>query len=271
MIQFAAESATSEAMKTDLTVSAPAADTVIMSGDAQNGADTGGGMKSWHSTIGAARDVSVAVGPFSVSDTVVDGIKLRIGAYSATLRDSLVPEFQRAITALSALFGPFPFPSLSVSRVPSQGGGIEYPSSILMLDGSRLVAVHETAHQWFYAMVGDSQALHAWLDEAFASYAEQQVNNDPPPPSDVDSPGQIDKPTASYDRNEDGYYFVTYDKGAAALHAARAAAGPAAWDHAIRCYVAANAWRIADPPDLAAQLRDLPAALAVLRKAQALP
>ncbi len=50
-----------------------------------------------------------------------------------------------------------------------------------MLDSSRLVAVHETAHQWFYAMVGDSQALHAWLDEAFASYAEQLVDADPPP------------------------------------------------------------------------------------------
>ena len=89
-----------------------------------------------------------------------------------------MPEFHRAITELAKRFGPFPFPSLSVARLPAQGGGIEYPSSILMLDGSRLVAVHETAHQWFYAMVGDSQALHPWLDEAFAQYAEQLVDGD---------------------------------------------------------------------------------------------
>ena len=54
------------------------------------------------------------------------------------------------------------------------------------------------------------------------------------------------------------------------FEAARAAAGPAAFDAAIRCYVNANAWRIAEPSDLAAALRDLPAAIAVLRRAGAL-
>jgi hypothetical protein len=270
MIQFPAESATSEAMQTDLTVTAPASQTVIMSGDpADPGAN--GATKTWHSTIDSARDVSVAVGPFVVSDTVVNGVKLRVGAPDAAERDRLVPQFTLAITQHSKRFGPFPFPSLSVARVPAQGGGIEYPSSILMLDSSQLVAVHETAHQWFYAMVGDSQATHAWLDEAFASYAEQLVDDDAPPKLAVDMPGDVDKPTASYGGGEGLYYAVTYTKGAAALHAARAAAGPDRFDAAIRCYVNANAWRIANPSDLAAALKDLPAAIDVLRKAHALP
>jgi hypothetical protein len=270
MIRFAAESATSEAMQTDLTVTAPAADTVIMSGDPPNAAPKGG-TRTWHSTVDAARDVSVAVGPFSVSDTRANGVKLRVGAPSANERDQLVPLFDLAITEHAKRYGPFPFPSLSVARVPAGGGGIEYPSSILMLDSSRLVAVHETAHQWFYAMVGDSQAQHAWLDEAFASYAEQLVDQDPPPPGTLDEPGNVDKPTASYGGAEGEYYSVTYDKGAAALHAARDAAGPAKFDAAIRCYVNANAWRIANPSDLQTALSGLPAALSVLRKAHALP
>ena len=180
LIDFTAESATSEAMDTDLTVTAPGADTVIASGDPADPPKSSG-PRTWHSHIAAARDVSVSVGPFSVSDTTVEGVKLRLGAYSQAIRDELVPEFQRAIRELAARNGPFPFPSLSVARLPASGGGIEYPSSILMLDGSRLVAVHETAHQWFYAMVGDSQALHPWLDEAFAEYSEQLVDNDAPP------------------------------------------------------------------------------------------
>jgi hypothetical protein len=270
MIQFPAESATSEAMQTDVTVTAPAADTVIMSGDPA-GAPPKGGMKTWHSTLDAARDVSVAVGPFVLSDTTVNGVKLRVGAPSAVERDHLVPLFRLAMTQHAKRFGPFPFPSLSVARVPAQGGGIEYPSSILMLDSSQTVAVHETAHQWFYAMVGDSQADHAWLDEAFASYAEQLVDNDPPPETVLGEPGNVDKPTASYGTDEQAYYSVTYDKGAAALHAARAAAGAQKFDAAIRCYVNANAWRIANPSDLQAQLRNLPAAISVLRKAHALP
>jgi hypothetical protein len=270
MIQFTAESATSEAMRTDLTVTAPASDTAIMSGDPGD-PPASNGTKTWHSTVDSARDVSVAVGPFAVSDTTVDGVKLRVGATSNQERDQLVPLFKLAITEHSKRFGPYPFPSLSVARVPAQGGGIEYPSSILMLDGSQLVAVHETAHQWFYAMVGDSQATHAWLDEAFASYAEQLVDNDAPPDSTLNEPGDVDKPTASYGGNEGQYYEITYGKGAAALHAARAAAGADKFDAAIRCYVNANAWRIANPSDLAAALKSLPAAIDVLRKAHALP
>lgn len=270
MLQFTAESATSEAASTDLTVTAPASDTVIMSGDPRRGGQHGD-RRTWQARVDAARDVSVAVGPFVVSDTTVNGVKLRVGAPSAQERDALVPEFRRAIVAHASRFGPFPFPSLSVARVPAGGGGIEYPSSILMLDSSTLVAVHETAHQWFYAMVGDSQARHAWLDEAFASYAEQLADNDAPPPAMLTMPGDVDRPTASYGSDADSYYRVTYSKGSAALQAARLAAGTAKFDAAMRCFVNANAWRIANPADLRRALRDLPAALAVLREAHALP
>jgi aminopeptidase N len=269
MLNFLAESSTSEAMDVDLSVTAPAADTVIMSGDPTD-PPTGGATRTWHSTISAARDVSVAAGPFSVADAKVGGVRLRIGAPDARARDALVPEFGRAITELAKQFGPYPFPSLSVARLPAQGGGIEYPSSILMLDGSRLVAVHETAHQWFYAMVGDSQALHPWLDEAFAQYAEQLIDKDRPGGDALQVPGNVDASTESYGRDVNRYYFTTYDKGAAALFAAREAAGAARFDAALRCYVAANAWRIANPIDLRKALAKLPAAISELQKAGAL-
>jgi aminopeptidase N len=154
--------------------------------------------------------------------------------------------------------------------VPAQGGGIEYPSSILMLDGSQLVSVHETAHQWFYAMVGDSQALHPWLDEAFATYAEELVDNDAPNDDAINAPGPVDASTESYGQDEQGYYFTTYNKGGAALLAARQAAGPAKWDAALRCYVAANAWRIVAPADFATAMKNLPTGLAILRQAGAI-
>jgi hypothetical protein len=270
MIKFTAESATSEAMDTDLTVTAPSQYDVIMSGD-PTPPSAAIATRTWHATIAAARDVSVAVGKFAVADAVVDGVRLHLGAYDADERDRLIPEFSRAITELVKLYGPFPFPSLSVARLPAQGGGIEYPSSILMLDGSRAVAVHETSHQYFYAMVGDSQALHPWLDEAFAQYSEQQVDGTNEPANALTAKGVVDRSTESYNDDVNGYYFTTYDKGAAALEAAKTAAGAPAWNAALRCYVAANAWRIANPRDLQAELTKLPAALAALRKAGALP
>jgi aminopeptidase N len=139
-----------------------------------------------------------------------------------------------------------------------------------MLSDGPLVAVHETAHQWFYAMVGDSQARDPWLDEAFATYAEQQVNGDPDQGA-LKLPGKVGGTMQDFGNDMGGYFNTVYFKGAAALAAARTAAGPAKFDAALRCYVNANAWRIARPADLARALAALPVALAVLRRAGALP
>lgn len=275
MLQFTAESATSEAADTTVAVTAPSSLKVLMSGNPLTGQPAGDRTR-WTGSLSAARDVSVSVGPFAVSDIAVDvggtsPVALRVGASTQAAAVKLQAEFVRALTELSDLLGPYPFPSLSVARLPGSGGGIEYPGAILMLDSSTLVAVHETAHQWFYAMVGNSQAEHAWLDEAFASWAEQVVNDDPPPAATLLRPGVVDTPTADYGSDEGDYYFVTYDKGAAALHAARKAVGADAFDGAIRCYINANAWKIADPQDVADALAGLPAAVVILKDAGALP
>jgi hypothetical protein len=262
------ESATSEAMDETTSVTAPANDVVIMSGNPTQPV-AHGSTRTWTAGLSTARDVSVAVGPFRTADTTVDGVRLRVGGAAAGDLESLVPLFQRAIRALVARYGPFPFPSLAVARLPLTGGGIEYPGSILMLDGSQLVATHETAHQYFYAMVGDSQAQHPWLDEAFAEYSEQLIDDAAEPPDALQLPGAVDSPISAFPDDET-YDRVVYEKGAAALEAARRAAGAAAFDAALRCYVAKNAWRIVVPSDLKTALEKLPAAIAVLRQAGAL-
>ncbi|MDQ2797439.1 MAG: peptidase M1 [Actinomycetota bacterium] len=271
LINFLGESATSEAMDVDLQVEAPLKDTVIASGNPLEPQAVSAGARTWRSHLAAARDVSVAVGPFAVSDTTVAGVRLRVGGYDAAIRDALVPEFRRAITLLVKRYGPFPFPSLAVARVPANGGGIEYPGSILMLDSSRVVAVHETAHQYFYAMLGDSQAMHPWLDEAFAEYAEE-VEDGSASSHEGDLtriPNPVDSSIQSFGMDGATYTQTVYGKGSAALEAARVAAGPAKWDAAMCRYVSKNAWRIVHPEDFAAAIADLPAGLAVLRRAGA--
>ena len=74
---------------------------------------------------------------------------------------------------------------------------------------------------------------------------------------------------ASFDGDTGTYFDVVYGKGAAALLAAREAVGADAFDAALRCYVDANAWTVATPADVAVALADLPEALAVLARAQA--
>jgi aminopeptidase N len=120
-------------------------------------------------------------------------------------------------------------------------------------------------------MVGDSQALHPWLDEAFAVYAQHLVDGESEQPGTLQSPGTVDKSTESYGDEVDTYYFVTYDKGAAALEEARAVAGAPKWDAAMRCYVNKNAWRVANPSDFEAAMKQFPKSIAVLTLAGALP
>ncbi len=270
MLRFTAESATSEAALVDLTVTAPGRYTALMSGVPDRPADAGDGRRRWHAVADRARDVSVAVGPFTVAMKRVDETQVVVGTPAGSPPETLLIESERAVRQLSRRLGPAPFPVISLARLPLQGGGIEYPGSILMLDDSRLVTVHEIAHQWFYAMVGNSQARDPWLDEAFASWAQAEVDRTADD-SALALPGRVGDPAGDFRGNEDGYFATVYAKGAAALTAARSAAGPERFDAAVRCYVNANAWRIARPADLARALAGLPRALAVLREAGALP
>jgi aminopeptidase N len=270
LLQYTAESATSEAARTDLTVTAPGKYTVLSSGTQDAPAGAGDGRRRWHAVADRARDVSVAVGPFQIATGTVSGTTVRVGTGPGRSPAGLLDEAERGVRELSDRYGPPPFPVINLIRLPISGGGIEYPGSILMLDDSRVVAVHELAHQWFYAMVGNSQARDPWLDEAFATFAEQEVDGTAGTGA-LKLPGDVGDSTADYGSNENDYYSTTYAKGSAALVAARAAGPPARFDAALRCYDNANAWRIAHPADLAAALAGLPASVRVLRAAGALP
>jgi hypothetical protein len=121
-------------------------------------------------------------------------------------------------------------------------------------------------------MVGDDQYRDPWLDEAFATWAEALVDGGWSPDGvqrALAGPGVVGAPIGSFATSED-YDRVVYGKGAAALLAAREAAGAAAFDAAVRCYVDARAWSIARPRDVAAALARLRPALDVLVRAGAL-
>jgi Peptidase family M1 domain len=271
MLRYTAESATSEAARIDLTVTAPAKYTVLSSGSQDDPADAGSGRRRWHAVADRARDVSVAVGPFTLASATVGGTRVVVATPAGRRPQALLNEAERGVRELTARFGPAPFPVINLTRLPIGGGGIEYPGSILMLDDSRTVTVHELAHQWFYAMVGNSQARDPWLDEAFASFAESEVDEVPADTAALRLPGRVGASTTSYGSDAGGYYNTTYAKGSAALLAARDAGPAEKFDAALHCYVNANAWRIATPADLATALAGLPASVKVLQEAGALP
>ncbi|WP_369257792.1 M1 family aminopeptidase [Geodermatophilus amargosae] len=268
------ETASSPVADTTITVSAPEDLTVLMTGAQDEPSGPDDGRRTWTSHEPVARDVSVAVGEFRTATlTSPGGVEITTGVLpgSGTGPGELADWASEDVTELADRFGAFPYDTLTVPLLPEEDGGIEYPSSILLAGASRVVLEHEVAHMWFYGMVGDSQFRDPWLDEAFATYAERVDGQVSQETLDRVLAGPGDVGAAMDEFADTGAYFeAVYEKGGAALVAAREAAGPAPFDAAVRCYVQVNAWSTATPADLAAALADLPAATEVLVAAGAL-
>lgn len=89
-----------------------------------------------------------------------------------------------AVKLYNELFGPYPHDTLAAVEADFYDG-MEYDGLYFLSrafyniatgqPGDYLVAIaaHETAHQWFYGVVGSDQANEPWLDEALATYCER--------------------------------------------------------------------------------------------------
>ena len=92
-------------------------------------------------------------------------------------------ETKKAIQLYSKLYGDFPRESLTIVE-GDFFDGMEYDGFYFLsrgfynlYDGSpqgylTMIAVHETAHQWWYALVANDQAMEPWLDESLCTYSE---------------------------------------------------------------------------------------------------
>jgi len=88
-----------------------------------------------------------------------------------------------ALVLYSELYGPYGQSSLTVVQADFNYG-IEYEGLYYQgrryfdtYDGSDqsylvIIAVHETAHQWWYGKVANDQAMEPWLDEALCTFSE---------------------------------------------------------------------------------------------------
>ncbi len=82
-----------------------------------------------------------------------------------------------AIKTFSNLFGKYPYSTMSVVKANFIHGGMEYPNLVYISDEIESreeylnVIIHETAHQWWYGMVGNNQCKNAWLDEGLTEYS----------------------------------------------------------------------------------------------------
>ncbi len=120
-----------------------------------------------------------------MSQTVGD---VTVFSYSFPLDDGaarmVLQNTADAVGLYSRLFSPYQHKTLTVVEADFFDGmefdGLYFLSKGFynLYDGTpkgylTAIAVHETAHQWWFAQVANDQALEPWLDEALATYSER--------------------------------------------------------------------------------------------------
>jgi len=144
----------------------------------------GGG---WHYRLQDGRTfVLSASSAYLTTSTTTEGVTVTGYYFSEEEAQARVvlDETARAVRTFGALIGAYPYSSLSIVE-SSFFDGMEYDGMFFLssdyytsYDGTVLnnlidLAVHETAHQWWFGSVGNDQALAPWLDEALATYSEE--------------------------------------------------------------------------------------------------
>jgi hypothetical protein len=122
---------------------------------------------------------------YQVLETQVGGVQVKSYSfpYHPAADVAALEESAKSLEIFNDLFGPYPHQSLSVVEADFLDGmefdGLIYLSHAFydyysgdQRSNLTIIAAHEVAHQWFYGLVGNDQAMEPWLDEALSTFSE---------------------------------------------------------------------------------------------------
>ena len=273
----------SECADYSVTFTVPAGYTAAASGQTIS-AESGGGKRTYTYALENARDFAVVCGEsYEIMQTQADGVHILYYYYDDGEAEKTLALLADCVRYFSEKFGDFPYETYSAVQTGFCFGGMEYPglsmlSDALTLSDYRYTAVHETAHQWWYAAVGNNELEHAWMDEGLAEYssylffAERQEYG-------ISASARLDAAHTAYnalcsvqsqvfgraDTTMDrklgaygGYEYVViaYDKGMLLFDTLRAALGDRQFFAGLQRYYREYSGGIARPEDLAAAFKN---------------
>ncbi len=173
--------------------------TVAATGHLQNAALIGKGYTSekvksgrqkkltWHFKAHNVHDFVWAADPDYSHTTIEteDGITLHF-FYKRKIDSrehwEALPEImKRTFEIVQARFGEYPYRDYSF--IQGGDGGMEYPQATLITGDRGLgslvgVCLHELMHSWFQGVIGTDEGHHAWMDEGFANYGNQYLQQE---------------------------------------------------------------------------------------------
>lgn len=231
-------------------------------------------------TATAVRDFAIVLSDqFEVISKDCNGVSVSYYYFSDTDPEKSLETACKSITTFNNLIGKYPYKTLSVVEANFVHGGMEYPNLIYIASDItdhtqyEQVIVHETAHQWWYNVVGNSEYDNGWLDEGLTEYTTAlyyEIN----PNEGVDKNAIIKNAYSNYqmfvevysgvygdldtsmDRNlsefktEPEYVYLTYVKGMLMFDTLREILGFEKFKKCLQQYYSDNAFKIAKPENM---------------------
>lgn len=159
----------------DVTFSLPASYHVAHTGTGTRTEENG--LAAYHVRAEGVRDFAMVCSEqFTVHTAEASGIPVMYYALDDADPSGTLQTACESLSYYADAFGAYEYPAYTVVETGFPYGGMEYPMLSLIADDLPatevpLVVAHETAHQWWYAMVGSDQYHEAWQDEGLAEYS----------------------------------------------------------------------------------------------------
>jgi hypothetical protein len=144
-------------------------------------------VSGWRYLLDEARTFALSLSPdFETMRVAVNAITIQSYYFSEDAKggELILQAAAQAVEVYGEAFAPYPHPVLTIVQgdfIPS----MEYDGLVFVghtfyhyangtpRDYLIVLTAHEVAHQWWFALVGNDQAMEPWLDEALATYSER--------------------------------------------------------------------------------------------------
>ena len=125
----------------------------------------------------SVRDIAFILSDkFNVIKKEVNGVSLYYYYYDDLNAEDTMQTIKKSLAFFSSKFCNYPYKTYSVCQADFIYGGMEYPC-LTFIDSSLeginkdYTIVHETAHEWWYGLVGVNQTLEGYIDEGLTEYS----------------------------------------------------------------------------------------------------
>jgi len=136
-----------------------------------------GNKKSYKYKAEVVRDFAVVLSnKFKVITENINEVEVNYYYFDDAQAERSLKTGVNCLNTFGNLFGAYPYKTFNIVQTDFIQGGMEYPNLVMIssaIDNGEdycNVIVHETAHQWWYGVVGNDEFKYPWLDEALTDY-----------------------------------------------------------------------------------------------------